>query len=529
MTPASIKPVFNCVYTDLKTVLIPEMIMRNPTSKRIRLSFAVFSAILCLFIEAQTAFGQQVSGFERLNELRRLRYQLQLADPLHNSDVVVILSERAISEAAQRLVGLEFLLSKGGVLKLTSVESELKTAAAAIKIRIQAKSSVTMNLQLTARINSGEFGGGALRLPLRVTDVKLMNGGFSSLILRTFFGEWLDPKTWDKKMPEIEIPMEIAETMRIPAGRFDVAGELPMEISTPEYQAPLKFTVTSLLPLDKRAVVSLRLGQDAPAKAIPVSYAGDGADANDIDPMALEDEIARMSEGLKSAGDFRAVLSRRLINALLAQMTAAHNADLDIRLKRGRIRSEEVNVIVNVTNYTDVEGGEGRADLTRLDVESIADGKITVRLSGQGEVDARVRGREYGVPYAISPHMSFSIKDQPLPLEFVGEGKKIFLRAAPGSTLPIDAQFNLKIAGHDVRFDRRSVAQADKWLNRIELPSFFDREISLPSKIKIDAGGRPRIIESRNLGYTLSNMRVGAKDDAIEINADVGFDRQFDH
>jgi hypothetical protein len=186
-------------------------------------------------------------------------------------------------------------------------------------------------------------------------------------------------------------------------------------------------------------------------------------------------------------------------------------------------------VIVNVTNYTDVEGGEGRADVTRLDVESIAGGKITVRLSGQGEVDARLRGREYGVPYAISPHISFSIKDQTLPLEFVGEGKKIFLRAAPGATLPIDAQFNLKIAGHDVRFDRRSVAQADKWLNRIELPSFFDREISLPSKIKIDPGGRPRIIESRNLGYTLSNMRVGAKDDAIEINADVGFDRQFDH
>jgi hypothetical protein len=505
--------------------LISEMIMRNPTSKRIRLAFAVFSMILCLFIEAHTAFGQQISGFDRLNELRRLRYQLQLTDPLRDSDVVVILGERAISEAAKRLVGLEFLLSKGGVLKLTSVESELKTAAAVLKIGIQAKSSVTMNLQLTARINSGEFERGALRLPLRVTDVKLMNGGLSSLILRTLFDEWLDPKTWDKKLPEIEIPMEIAETLRVPAGRFDVAGDLPMEISTPEYQAPLKFAVTSLLALDKRAVVSLRLNQNAPAKPIPASYGGDIADANAVDPMALEDEIARMSEGLKSAGDFRAVLSRRLINALLASMTAAHNADFDIRLKRGRIRSEEVKVIVNVTNYTDVEGGEGRADVTRLDIESIADGKVTVRLSGQGEVDARLRGREYGVPYAISPHMSFSIKDQPLPLEFVGEGKKIFLRAAPGSTLPIDAQFNLKVAGHDVRFDRRSVAQADKWLNRVELPSFFDREISLPHKIRLDAGGHPHITESRSLGYTLSNMRVGAKDEAIEITADVKLDQ----
>jgi hypothetical protein len=505
--------------------LISEMIMRNPTSKRIRLSFVVFSTILCLFIEAHTAFGQQISGFDRLNELRRLRDQLQLIDPLRDSDVVVILSERSISEAAKRLVGIEFLLSKGGVLKLTSVESELKTAAAVLKIGIQAKSSVTMNLQLTARINSGEFERGALRLPLRVTDVKLMNGGLSSLILRTLFDEWLDPKTWDKKLPEIEIPMEIAETLRVPAGRFDVAGDLPMEISTPEYQAPLKFVVTSLLALDKRAVVSLRLNQDAQAKPTPVSYVGDIADANAVDPMALEDQIARLSEGLKSAGDFRAVLSRRLINALLANMTAAHKADFDIRLKRGRIRSEEVKVIVNVTNYTDVEGGEGRADLTQLDIESIADGKVTVRLSGQGEVDARLRGREYGVPYAISPHMSFSIKDQSLPLEFVGEGKKIFLRAAPGSTLPIDAQFNLKVAGHDVRFDRRSVAQADKWLNRVELPSFFDREISLPRKIKLDAGGHPHVTEIRNLGYTLSNMRIGAKDDAIEITADVKLDQ----
>jgi hypothetical protein len=499
--------------------------MRNPTSKKMRLAFAVFSAILCLFIEAQTAFGQQIGGFERLNELRRLRDQLQLTDPLRDSDVVVILSDRAISEAAQRLVGLEFLMSKGGVLRLTSVETELKTAAAVFKIGIQAKSSVTMRLQLTGRLNSGQFERGALRLPLRITDVKLMNGGFSSLFLRTLFSEWLDPKTWDKKLPEIEIPMEIAETMRVPAGHFDVAGDLPMEISTPEYQAPLKFAVTSLLALDKRAVVSLRLGGDAPAKAMPVSYGGDGRGANDSDPMALEDEIARMSEGLRPVGDFRAVLSRRLINALLAQMTAAHNADFDIHLKRGRIRSEEVNVIVNVTNYTDVEGGEGRTDITRLDVEGIADGKAMVRLSGQGEVDARLRGREYGVPYAISPHMTFSIKDQTLPLEFVGEGKKVFLRAAPGSTLPIDTQFNLKIAGHDVRFDRRSVAQADKWLNRVELPSFFDREISLPRKIKIDAGGRPYIIERRNLGYALSNMRIGAKDDAIEITADVKFDQ----
>src|SRR5215475_4017384 len=261
------------------------MIMRNPTPNRMRMAFAIFSVMLCLFIEAQPAFGQQINGYERMNELRRLRDQLQLADPLHDSDVLVILSDRVISEAAQRLVGLEFLMSRGGVLKVTSIQSYLQPAAATFRIGIQAKESVTMNLQLIGRLSSAEYQGGALRLPLKIIDVKLMNGGISGFFLKTIFGEWVNPRTWDIKIPAIEIPMEIAETMRIPPGRFDVKGDLPMEISTPEYQAPLKFNVTSMLALDKRAVVSLRLGQDA-AKPIPVSYedTGEAAGANDGDP-----------------------------------------------------------------------------------------------------------------------------------------------------------------------------------------------------------------------------------------------------
>src|SRR5262249_14743673 len=156
--------------------------------------------------------------------------------------------------------------------------------------------------------------------------------------------------------------------------------------------APLKFTVTSMLALDKRAVVSLRLGQGVTAKPLSVSYedAAETADANDGDPaaidsvsLALQDDIDRLSAGLNTNGDFRAILSRRLINSLLAQITSAHNADFNIRLKQGRIRSEEVNVIVSVKNFTDIEGGEGRADLTRLEIENIGDGKATVRLSGK--------------------------------------------------------------------------------------------------------------------------------------------------
>lgn len=489
--------------------------MRDVSSKKLRLAIAVLAALLC-FAGAQFVFGQQIGPAERLNELRSLRDQLQLANSLRDADVVVTLNERVISEAAQQLVGLEFALANGSVLKLTSVATELKPAAAIVKIGIQAKSSTTVNLQLIGRINSGELEKDSLRLPLRVTEVKLMNGRLSSLFLKTIFGEWLKPETWSDELPALEIPAEISETMRIPAGRFDVAGELPMEISTPDYQAPLKFAVTSLLVLDKRIVIALRMDQDA-ANVIQTSFAS----GNDNDPAALESEIARLSEGLTAGRDLSVRVSRRIINALLAQMTAAHNADFDIRLKRGRIRSEEVNVIIDITNYTDVEGGEGRADVTQLNIERITDGKIEVRLSGQGELDARVSGREYGIPYTLSPHVTFSIKDQPLPLEFFSEEKKGFLRAAPGSTLPISVRFNLNIAGQDFSFSRRSVAQADKWLNRIELPSFFDREISLPRKMEIDAGGNPHVTEKRKFGYTLSNVRAGAKDDAIEITADV--------
>lgn len=491
--------------------------MHEVISPRLRIVIALLALVFC-FADARFAFGQQIGQAERLNELRSLRDRLQQLNSLRDSDVVLALGEGALSEAAQQLVGLEFLLSNGSVLKLTSVESELKPAAAIVKIGLQAKSSVMVNLQLIGRINSGELEKGALRLPLRITEVKLMNGGFSSLFLKALFGEWLKPETWSDELPSIEIPAEFSETIRIPAGRFDVAGEMPMEISTPEYQAPLKFSVTSLLVLNKCAVFTLQLNQGAPlANVIQTSYAG----ANFNDPVALENEIAQMSEGLTAGGGLRLRVNRRVINLLLSQMSSAQNTDFKIHLKRGRIRSEEVNVIVNITNYTDVENGEGQADVTLLNIERIADGKVAVRLSGQGAIDARVSGREYGIPYTVSPHVTFSIKDQPLPLEFFSEEKKIFLRAAPGSLLPINVRFSLNVAGRDFSFSRQSVAQAEKWLSRVELPSFFDREISLPRRMEIDAGGNPHITERRNLAYTLSNMRFGATDDAIEIIADL--------
>ncbi|MGH9836166.1 MAG: hypothetical protein ACRD9Y_24340 [Blastocatellia bacterium] len=495
--------------------------MRNVNSKNLRIALVVFAAMFCFVARSQVAFGQQIGEAERLNELRRLHDQLQISNSLRDADAVVVIGERAILEAAQRLVGLEILLSNGSTLRLTSVEGELKPAAAILKVGLQAKSSVTVNLQLIGRINSGEVEKDALRLPLQVTEVKLMSGRLSSLFLKTLFGEWLKPETWNDELPAIELPLEMAEALQIPANRFEVAGEMPMEISTPAYQSPLKFAVTSLLTLDKRVAIALRLDQGAPAvSVVQTSFAG--ASAND--PAALESEIARMSEGLTADSDLRLRFNRRVVNALLTQIAVAQNTDFDLRLKRGRLRTEEVTAIVKVTNYTDVESGAGRVDISQLNIERIADGKINLRLSGQGELDAKLRGREYGIPYGFSPHITFVFNDQNLPLEFASEGERIILRAAPGSTLPISVRFSTTVAGREVGINRNSVIPADRWLNRIELPTFFGREFSLPRRMEVDAGGNLYVTEKQALKYTLRNLRLSAKDDAIEIRADVKVD-----
>ncbi len=491
--------------------------MRNVTSKNLRIALAVFAAIFCFVVQPQVAFGQQIGEAERLNELRRLRDQLQISNSLRDADAVVVIGERAILEAAQRLVGLEILLSNGSTLRLTSVEGELKPAAAILKVGLQAKSSVTVNLQLIGRINSGEVEKDALRLPLQVTEVKLMSGRLSSLFLKTLFGEWLKPETWNDELPAIELPLEMAEALQIPANRFEVAGEMPMEISTPAYQLPLKFAVTSLLTLDKRVVIALRLDQGAPAVSVVQTSLISG---NNSDPAALESEIARMSEGLMADGDLRLRFNRRVINALLTQIAAAHSSDFDLRLKRGRLRTEEATVVVKVTNYTDVESGAGQADISQLNIERIADGKINLRVSGQGELDAKLRGREYGIPYSLSPHITFVISDQNLPLEFASEGERIILRATPGSTLPISVRFSTTVAGREVGINRNSVIPADQWLNRIELPTFFGREFSLPRRMEVDAGGNLYVTEKQALKYTLSNLRLRTKDDALDIVAD---------
>lgn len=480
-----------------------------------RIQAALLSGLLLLLGSLPVIAGQ-VDEAIRLDELRRLRDQLQVSPSLRGSDVLVVMNERVIAEAARRFVGLEVVLSNGSTLRVTSVEAELKTAAALVKIGLQAKSTVTVNLQLLGRINSGEIENGVLRLPFRITEVRLANGLFSSLLIKSMLGEWLKPETWNDELPALELPLEISEALRIPSGRYDVQGELPMEISSNALQAEAKLTITSLFIFEKRAVLALQL-QGAAPRAIQVSYGG----ANDRDPRAIEAEIETLAAPFNGNADLRLRLGRRLIGSMLAQLAGAQTRDFDIRLKPGRVRTEEVTAIVKITNYTDVESGEGLADIRDLGIDQIADGQVQLRLHGQGELDTRLRGREYGIPYSVSPRVRFAIQDQMLPLQFVSEGGRLLLRPLSGTTFPMQLRFTTRVAGRDIGFNRTIVLQADRMFNRIELPSFFGRDLPLPRRVDIDANGGFQVTKAQNLSYILGNLRIYASDDALDLLADV--------
>lgn len=477
-------------------------------------------ALLALWLSCGvTVFAQAIDEAQQLNELRRLRDELQLNSGLRNADVVVVLSERVVTEAARQLVGLEIELNNGGQLRLTSVASELQPGAAIVKIGVQAKSSITLNLELTGRVLGGELAGDVLRLPYRVTDVKLQNNLLSALLVKTLFGGWLTAQKWNDELPALELPLRVADQMHLPANRFAVAGTLPMEIATPAYQAPLRLALASLLVLDKRAVLALRL-EPAAGERAEVTIAATPR-PTDYDAAELGAEIGRLSADLRSESDVRVRLSRRVLSLLLEQIAAEHAADLNIQLKPGRLRAEEVSAIVNVTNYTDIEGGAGQADISQLRIENIADGKLNVRVSGQGELDAQLRGREYGIPYRLSPRVNFAIKEQLIPLRFVNEGERAVLRAVPGALLPLDVRFSLSVAGRALSLDRRIAVEADRWLNRLELPALLEQELALPHKLRADREGKLQVADKKPLSYKLTQLALGARDDALEITANV--------
>lgn len=480
---------------------------------------AVLFAIGCGFVPALA----QKPDPQQLAELRRLRDELKATDSLRTADAVVVISERAVAEAAQQFIGLEIKLSNGNLVKLTSIESRLATGAALIKLGLQYKS---VNLQLSGRIASGQITDGQMKMPIRVTEVKLLNGGVSGLLVKTMFGEWLKPEKWNEELPSLDLPLELNEKMEIPASQFTVGDSgnngnaetqsLPVEISTPAYQAPLKLGLSSLLVMDKRVVLALQINSEVLAAKAVVEPA-----SNSSDLLALENEIFQLGTLLTTDNDVRLRLGRNVLGTLLANIAGQQNPDMNFKLKQGRVRTNEINAGISITNYTDVESGEGQADISELKVETIADNKINVRLSGQGVMDARVKGKEFGVPYGLSPRTNFTVKDQPVPLEFLTDNGKAIFRAVPGSTLPINLRFTLNVAGKDIGINRSEAVQIDRWLSRIELPALLNREILLPRKMEIDDGSNIHTTEKKKLNYTLLNLRVATGNDAIEVFADV--------
>jgi hypothetical protein len=360
-------------------------------------------------------------------------------------------------------------------------------------------------------------------MPYQITGVSIVGNPVSSLYLKALLGAWLSPKKWNEELPPLEIPLEVAEEMRIPAGRFNLEGSPPMEIFTPEYRSPLKFIVASLFVLDKRLALSLQMADGQAAEngrnVIRASY----PESKGLTIEALENEVAELSRNLAGGGDLLVRMNRRVISRLIEQIAAAHRTDFTILLKPGRLRTEEINAVVRIVNYTDVEGGNGRADVSHLSIDRIADSKVNLRLSGQGEVDARLRGREYGAPYRLSTHTAFSIKDSIIPLQFTSEGDRVMLGATSGASLPISLRFSVKIAGRDIGINRNATMGVDRWLNRIEIPSFFGREVWLPRRMEIDAGGNLHITRRQKFIFTLSGMRVNANDDKVDLMADAAF------
>lgn len=474
-------------------------------------------AIILLILGTVVSARAQKADPQQIVELRRLRDELKASDSLRTADAVVIVSERAIAEAAQQFLGLEIKMASGNLVKLTSIETSLATGAAIIKLGLQYKS---INMQLSGRIASGQISEGFMRMPIRVTEVKLLNGGVSGLLVKTLFGEWLKPEKWNEELPSLDFPLELNETIEIPASQFNIEGnadgQLPMEISTPAYRAPLKLALTSILVMDKRLALGLQLN---PASQ-PMEISAETA-SNDLNPVALENEIFQLAAALTTSSDVRLQIGRNLITSLLANIASQQNPDLNFKLKQGRLRSTEINAGVTISNYTDVESGEGQADISDLKVENVADDKLSLRLTGQGAIDARVNGREFGVPYGLSPRTSFAIQDQQIPLQFIAENDKAILRALPGATLPINVRFSLNIAGKDLGINRTQVMQVDRWLSRIELPALLNREIMLPRKMEVDAGSNIHTTEKQKLNYSLSNLKIMTGSDTVVMTADV--------
>ena len=458
--------------------------------------------------------------YAQANSLKQLRDQLVATNGWREADAVAIISERALNDTAQRMAGLEIRLANGAVMKITSIQLALQPAAALVQLGIQVDPSSklkTAHFRLTGKLGSGEIHGANLRLPFQLTDVAF--GDAKSLSpMKLLLRDWLSPEKWNAVLPPLEIPLQLNPTIDLPAATFEAAGDMPMTIETPAYQVKVEFWLAAFAILDGRAVMALNLRPPPERLGATRGLVAD----NDEDDAAVSREIAQLTQHLTLNNDVRLRVRKTAINSLLANLAAARDIDLTVKLKQGRLRAEEIDALIGkIVNYTDVESGDGKADVVGLSIENISDARLVVRLAGQGELKANVKGREYGIPYSLSPHGRFSILDEPLPLEIMSRNDRLVVRVATGALVPVKMNMTIDVAGHPISFTRVVKLQADQWLKDFELPSIITQEVPLPRKITIGKNSEFSIVSSETSRYMITNLRVVAKEDALEFLADV--------
>lgn len=482
-------------------------------------SFVLWVACVPLGAQPQSTALQSTTADPAA--LTQLWNQLAATNAFNDADLIAIISERTVAVTAARMNGLEIKPANGALLRVTSVALELKNAAALVRLGVEAQQPTTatttkLNLQLTGRLGSGEVNGSSLRLPFHLTDVSFGEAGAPPSFFQALLREWLSAARWNAALPPLELPLQLSQELEVPAARFNVEGQLPMEITTPAYRVKADFTLAAMLVLNGRVVVALRLPTSQPVTPQP------SPTSTVQDVATLESEIERLSRSLTTeGGDVRLHVRRAALNTLLQQIAAAQSTDLTMLLKPARLRAEQVEGIFSTLNYTDVEAGSGRADVQSLTVEQIRNNRLDLRVQAQGEMNLRVRGREYGIPYSLAPHGTFEINREIVPLELTNESERLVLRAAPGSRVPINVRIGIELAGQQITIPRTVTAPADQWLKGVALPTLFDREIQLPRHIEANGGGQSQVTNSAGVRYTLSKLRATADQDVLEIKAEV--------
>ncbi len=471
--------------------------------------------VFLLFVFNVIGFAQAANS-----SLQQLRDQLVATNSLRDADVIAIVSEHAFNDTAQRMKGLEIKLANGVVLKINSVAIELKPAAAFVKLIVQAEASSKIkpvNFRLSGKLGSGEISGVHLRLPFQLTDVALgAEESKSATVIKYLLSEWLAPAKWNSVLPPLEIPLQLKQTIEIPAATFESNGELPMTLTTPAYQFKVEFWLQSFFVLDGRAILALNL-QPVTEQVIIPKVLMDGVEAD----AGVIHEIAQLTQDLTTNSDLRVLVRKNAANNLLAKIATSREIDLTAKLKPGRIRTEEVDALVGkILNYTDAESGDGNANILGLSVENFEPAKINLRLSGQGELNARVKGREFGIPYNLSPRGKFSMVNELIPLTIISKDGHLVISAVAGSVVPVKVNLAIPVAGRAFNFSRTVNLQADQWLKGLELPAVFTQELNLPRRMAMSKNNEMSIVNSELSRYIVTNLQVEVGAANIEIRAD---------